>query len=403
MQLVEKHIIKKSHKYYKELDNLCFLSKNLYNVANYVVRQKFISTKKYINFSSLDKVLNCNNHDYKQLPAKVSQQVLRLLDKNWVSFFAAIKGYTKNPSNYLGRPKLPKYKDKVKGRNIVVYTKQALSKKELRKGIVKPSKTKVLIKTKVDPDTINQVRIVPSVNNAVCVEIVYTVPDVPLKTSNKVIGIDLGVNNLATVVNNHNSEKFIINGRPLKSMNAYYNKEKAKLMSFVGGEGTSNKIKRLTNKRNNKVRHYLHNASKYIVNYCLTNDVSKVIVGHNKEWKNGFNKRKSVNQNFICIPFNTLISQLKYKCALQGIELVETEERYTSKCSFVDNEEMKHYNKYIGRRISRGIFKAGTLKYNADVNGALNIIRKVIPTFGISEYGIQGVVVHPAKISLCKV
>lgn len=285
----------------------------------------------------------------------------------------------------------------------MVYTKQALSKKELRKGIVKPSKTKVLIKTKVDPDTINQVRIVPSVNNAVCVEIVYTVPDVPLKTSNKVIGIDLGVNNLATVVNNHNSEKFIINGRPLKSMNAYYNKEKAKLMSFVGGKGTSNKIKRLTNKRNNKVRHYLHNASKYIVNYCLTNDVSKVIVGHNKEWKNGFNKRKSVNQNFICIPFNTLISQLKYKCALQGIELVETEERYTSKCSFVDNEEMKHYNKYIGRRISRGIFKVGTLKYNADVNGALNIIRKVIPTFGISEYGIQGVVVHPAKISLCKV
>ena len=403
MQLVEKHIIKKSHKYYKELDNLCFLSKNLYNAANYIIRQEFISNKKYINFNALDKLLNCGNHDYKQLPAKVAQQVLRLLDKNWVSFFVAIKGYAKTPSKYLGRPNLPKYKDRAKGRNVVIYTKQALSKKELRKGIVKPSKTKVLIKTKVDPDTINQVRIVPSVNNVICVEIIYTVPDVPLKTSNNIIGIDLGVNNLATVVNNYNSEKFIINGRPLKSVNAYYNKKKARLMSFVGGKGTSNKIKKLTNKRNNKVRHYLHNASKYVVNYCLTNDVSKVIIGHNKEWKNGFNKRKDINQNFICIPFNTLISQLKYKCALQGIELVETEEGYTSKCSFVDNEKMKHYNKYIGRRISRGVFKTGSLKYNADVNGALNIIRKVIPTFGISEYGIQGVVVHPARITPCKV
>ena len=400
MQLVEQHIIKKNHKFYKELDKLCFLSKNLYNVANYIIRQEFINTSNYLNYNKIDKLLNVDNIDYKQLPAKVSQQTLKLLDKNWKSFFVSIKDYKNNPKKYLGRPKLPKYKDKVKGRNTVIYTTQALSKKELNKGIIKLSKTNIHFKTKIPIASINQVRIIPKANHIIVIEVIYTKEEKELKKNNKVIGIDIGLDNLSTVVNNFNSEKFIVNGKPLKSINAYYNKKKAKLMSYIDDKGTSRKIEKLTNKRNNKVKNYMHNTSKYIIDHCLANDISKIIVGHNKEWKQGINIGKRNNQNFVSIPFNMLINQLKYKGKLAGIEVIETEEGYTSKCSFVMSETMQHHESYLGKRVKRGLYKSNNLSYNADVNGALNIIRKVIPTFSIADYGIQGVVVHPIKVTL---
>lgn len=400
MQLVEQHIIKNTHKFYKELDKLCFLSKNLYNVANYYIRQEFISNSNYFNYNKIDKLLNIDNIDYKQLPAKVSQQTLKLLDKNWKSFFVSVKDYKNNPNKYLGRPKLPKYKDKIKGRNPVIYTIQALSKKELKKNIIKFSKTKIHFKTRVPIENINQVRIVPKLNNIIVIEVVYTVQEKEQIQNNNVIGIDLGLDNLATVVNNVNSEKLIINGKPLKSMNAYYNKKKAKLMSFIGDKGISKKIEKLTNKRNNKIKNYLHKTSKYIVNYCLTNNISTVIVGHNKEWKQAVNIGKKNNQNFVSIPYTILINQLKYKGKLQGLNVIETEESYTSKCSFIMSESLEHHENYLGKRVKRGLYKSNNLYYNADVNGALNIIRKVIPTFSVTDYGIQGVVVHPIKVTL---
>ena len=400
MQLVEQHIIKNTHKFYKELDKLCFLSKNLYNVANYYIRQEFTSNSIYLNYNKIDKLLNTDNIDYKQLPAKVSQQTLKLLDKNWKSFFVSVKDYKNNTNKYLGRPKLPKYKDKIKGRNPVIYTIQALSKKELKKGIIKLSKTNIHFKTKVPLESINQVRIIPKLNNVIVIEVVYTEEEKEQIQNNNIIGIDLGLDNLATVVNNVNSEKLIINGKPLKSMNAYYNKKKAKLMSFIGDKGTSKKIEKLTNKRNNKIKNYMHKASKYIIKYCLTNNISTVIVGHNKEWKQEVNIGKRNNQNFVSIPFNMLINQLKYKGKLEGIEVVETEESYTSKCSFIMSESLEHHENYLGKRIKRGLYKSNNLCYNADVNGALNIIRKVIPTFSVADYGIQGVVVHPIKVTL---
>lgn len=319
MQLVEQHIIKNTHKFYKELDKLCFLSKNLYNVANYYIRQEFTSNSIYLNYNKIDKLLNTDNIDYKQLPAKVSQQTLKLLDKNWKSFFVSVKDYKNNTNKYLGRPKLPKYKDKIKGRNPVIYTIQTLSKKELKKNIIKLSKTKIHFKTRVPIESINQVRIIPKLNNIIVIEVVYTVQEKEQIQNNNVIGIDLGLDNLATVVNNVNSEKLIINGKPLKSMNAYYNKKKAKLMSFIGDKGTSKKIEKLTNKRNNKIKNYLHKTSKYIIQYCLTNNISTVIVGHNKEWKQEVNIGKKNNQNFVSISYTTLINQLKYKGKLQGV------------------------------------------------------------------------------------
>lgn len=285
MQLVEQHIIKSTHKFYKELDRLCFLSKNLYNVANYMIRQEFTANGNYLNSYSVDKLLNVDNVDYKQLPSKVSQQTLKLLDQNWKSFSQALKSYKKNPSKFSSRPKLPKYKDKVKGRNPVIYTIQAISKKELKKGIIKLSKTNICFKTRVPVGSINQVCVVPKPNKVIVIEVVYTVQEKEVLKNSNILGIDLGVNNLATCVNTVNTDKFIVNGKPLKYMNQFFNKKRATLMSYVGNKGTSNRIQKLTNKRNNKVKNYLHKASKYIINYCLTNDISTVVVGHNKEWK----------------------------------------------------------------------------------------------------------------------
>ena len=400
MQLVEQHIIKSTHKFYKELDRLCFLSKNLYNVANYMIRQEFTANGNYLNSYSVDKLLNVDNVDYKQLPSKVSQQTLKLLDQNWKSFFQAVKSYKKNSNRFLGRPKLPKYKDKVKGRNPVIYTIQAISKKELRKGVIKLSKTSIHFKTKVPVDSINQVRVVPKPNKVIVIEVIYTVQEKEVLKNSNILGIDLGVNNLATCVNTVNTDKFIINGKPLKSMNQFFNKKRATLMSYVGDKGNSNRTQKLTNKRNNKVKNYLHKASKYIINYCLTNDISTVVLGHNKEWKQEVNTGKRNNQNFVSIPFTTLINQLKYKGQLQGITVLETEESYTSKCSFIMSESLEHHESYLGKRVKRGLYRCNGTNYNADVNGALNIIRKVIPTFSVADYGIQGVVVHPTKVTL---
>ena len=400
MQLVEQHIIKSTHKFYKELDRLCFLSKNLYNVANYMIRQEFTANGNYLNSYSVDKLLNVDNVDYKQLPSKVSQQTLKLLDQNWKSFFQVVKSYKKNSNRFLGRPKLPKYKDKVKGRNPVIYTIQAISKKELRKGVIKLSKTNIHFKTKVPVDSINQVRVVPKPNKVIVIEVIYTVQEKEVLKNSNILGIDLGVNNLATCVNTVNTDKFIVNGKPLKSINQFFNKKRATLMGYVGDKGTSNRIQRLTNKRNNKVKNYLHKASKYIINYCLTNDISTVVVGHNKEWKQKVNTGTRNNQNFVSIPFTTLINQLKYKGQLQGITVIETEESYTSKCSFIMSESLEHHESYLGKRVKRGLYRCNGTSYNADVNGALNIIRKVIPTFSVADYGIQGVVVHPTKVTL---
>lgn len=398
MQLVEKHIIKKSNPLYKEIDNLCFLSKNLYNAANYLIRQQYINEGTYLNYNNLDKIMNnSDNKDYYSLPCKVSQQVLRLLDKNYKSFFRSIKEYQNNKTKFKGVPKLPGYKHKSNGRNCLIYTIQAISKKGLDQGVLHLSRTNIRIKTKVDPARINQVRILPR-NMYYQVEVVYTVNEKEQKNNDNVLAIDLGVNNLASVVSNFNKDKMIINGRPLKSINQFFNKKRAKLQSFLKDKFTSNNLSKLTNKRDNKINHYLHNVSRGLINYCLANDVSKIIIGYNKEWKQCINIGKANNQTFVGIPFRKFISFIQYKARLEGISVDEHEESYTSKCSFIDDEAIHKHKCYLGKRIKRGLFKSQRgYVINADINAAFNILKKVIPTFSIRDYGIEGVVVHPVK------
>ena len=385
MQLVERHIIKKSNPLYKELDNMSFLSKNLYNQALYRIRQEFFETGKYLNYSNIVKQLTQENQvDYVALPRKVSQWVLKQVDYNFVSFFKSLKS-----EKVKHKARIPKYLKK-NGRNLLTFTNQAISTKELKQGYLKLSgynnKLKVLY------TNIQQVRVVPQ-NNVYVVEIIYNQQEPELLSNNNFVGVDIGLNNLATVGGN-NIKPVIINGRPLKSINQYYNKKLAKLKARQDKCNNKNvskrKIETLTRKRNNKVKDYLHKSSRMLVNHLVSNNVSKVVVGHNKEWKQDTNMDKRNNQNFVQIPFNQFIQMLTYKARLKGIKVVTREESYTSKCSFLDNETIEKHDTYMGKRVKRGLFKSNNGRLiNADLNGALNILRKEIPNAFEQGYGIE--------------
>lgn len=378
MQLVEQHIIKKDDERYKILDEVCFKSKNLYNAALYEIRQHFFNTKQFLNWFSVDKMFKeKKQEDYYALPCKVSQQTLKLLNQNFKSFFSLLK-----KKDYNKKKSIPKYLDKVKGRFVAIYTNQAFSKKEIKRGIIHLSGTDFKIKTKIDRSSINQVRIVPK-NSYYKVEVIYEIDEIEeLEDNDRYAAIDLGVNNLATVSFN-DSKPFIINGKPLKSINQFYNKRKAELQSKLkGNRKTSNRIESITRKRNNKVKNYLHKASRYIVNHLVSTNVNTLIIGKNDNWKQEANISKKNNQNFVLIPHSQFINMLSYKCKLVGIAVIMTEESYTSKCSFIDNEEMKHNEVYKGKRVKRGLFRTNKGKFiNADLNGSLNIMRKVIGEF----------------------
>ena len=402
MQLVERHVVNRNHKHFAEIDRLCFLSKNLYNAANYIIRQEFINNSKYLNYNAVQKLMQ-SQVDYKAIPAKVSQQVLMLLDKNWKSFFEATEAYQKDPSKFLGKPKLPKYKDKIKGRNIVVYTYQAISKPALiKKKLIKPSQTHIEIKTYIGYEGLCQVRLVPKLNHFI-VEVVYHNPSCDLELDkSRVVGIDLGLDNLATLTSN-SFQPLVINGRPLKSINQYFNKSKAKLQS-QSGKITSHRLQRLTTKRTFKVDNYLHKASRLVINYLISNNVGTLVIGKNDNWKQECNIGKRNNQNFVQIPHERFVHQLEYKAKLVGIEVIVNEESYTSKASFLDLDTIPTYKKGIshtfsGKRIQRGMYrsKSGRL-INADVNGSYNIIRKAVPN--AFSNGIEGVVVHPVRLTI---
>lgn len=398
---IEKHNINKSNPMWGICDSYCLKSKNLYNYANYILRQQFINKVPIYKYVELSKALN-KTEVFKDIESSSAQMTLKLLLQNWKSFMALIKKYKKNPSSLLGRPKMPKYKKK-DGRYICILTNMQT---QIKDGYLffafKPFKPyNNLIKTNIKGKHM-QTRIIPNGGNY-SLEIVYEV-DMPdyKESNNRIVGIDLGVDNLATCVNNVGAKSIIINGRPLKSINQFYNKEKAQMQSNLKklhNKDWSNKLQKLQNKRNNKIDYYLHCASKSIVNYCEELNIDTVIIGLNKTWKQESKLCKSSNQNFISIPYYKFISQLEYKLQNKGIGLIVNEESYTSGCSFLDNEPINktYYNK--NRRIARGLFKSnnGTI-INADSNGAYNIIKKVIPEAFVD--GIEGVDLHPLRVSV---
>ncbi len=407
MKLTERHIIKKGHKFWAEIDELSWQSKNLYNAANYIIRQNFIYGHGYLTYNQMDSLMK-QTPQYKALPAKVSQQVLRGLEKNWQSFFRGLSEYKEKPEKFLGKPKIPGYKDTKKGRNLLVYTIQAISKVSLKKGLIKPSKTTIEFHTKVGK-SIAFVRIVPKCDCYV-IEVIYDETEQFLNPNDHIGAIDLGVDNLMAVTSNQPGFiPLLINGRPLKSLNQFYNKRRSFLQSLLKGNGqSSQKIRRLTRCRNQKVDDYLHKASRYLVNLLIDQEITTLVIGYNPGWKQEIELGKVNNQKFVTIPHGRLIKMITYKCQKEGIKVIMQEESYTSVANFLNLDPLPVYGEetekpiFTGKRIKRGLYKTDQgFLVQADVIGSYNILRKAFPNV-FNRYGIERCVVHPRRINLSK-
>ena len=389
LQLTQQIIITQKHKYYAGLDYLCLLAKNLYNVALYNIRQQYFKDKTYLNYNALDKLLY-SNVDYKAIPYRQSaQQILRSVDKIYRSFFKGIK----SDKNKGKKVRLPKYKDKERGRYVLVYTNQCFKHKN---NIIKLKGIDgTWYEFYTDKENLQQVRLIPKGNHIV-VEIIYNV-EYELKEDNKrYASIDLGLNNIAALSSNV-CNSILYNGRPLKSINRYYNKHKAELQSKLGSNKyTSKRINRLTFRRNNKIKDYMHKLSSVIIQYMEANTLNTLIVGKNDGWKTNIDMSRVNNQNFVSIPYNMLISMLEYKCKLAGIKMICVKEAYTSKCSFLDEETIQKHDTYKGKRIKRGLFVSNRgVKINADINGSLNIM-----VVGLKQLNVKRdvLVLEPANL-----
>lgn len=378
MNLTETHQIRPNHKLYSICDELCFKSKNLYNAALFEFRQSYFDKEvDTLNWQNLNRIFNQNNQfDYRELPSKVSNTVLKKLGNNISSFWSLVK-----KPDYKKKVRLPKYLHKTDGRFIVEFNKQTFSNKrdEDNNLIICKSSLNLKIPTKVENP--QQIRIVPK-TGCYLIEVVYEIKENKIKKNQRVASIDLGLNNLATVVTNDGDNPILISGGKIKSINQYYNKITSKKKALLPyNVFTSKSLDRLWLKRNNKISYEIHKITKFLANYFDERDVSKVIIGNNSGWKNGINLGKRNNQNFVNIPYSKFINQLTYKCQLLGITVITREESYTSKASFLDYDEIPNYKdeikpKFSGKRIKRGLYKSTTRKINADVNGAYNIMVK---------------------------
>lgn len=406
MILVEQHIIKKGDCRYIAIDLAAYKSKNLYNATLYAVRQHFFETNEYLPYARAQRLFQeSNQFDYYELPSKVAQWTMKMVDQNFRSFFKSLQSYKKNPSKFSGRPKLPKYLDKTDGRYLLTYTSQAISKKALdKRGVLRCSGLDMEVSTTLDYKDIRQVRITKGIDYYT-IEVLYEVQDIPLKEDNGLYAaIDLGVNNFATVISNISGDTpFAISGKEMKSYNHWYNKEVAQYKSLLEQRNKRKHSKRLRKiglKRKNKMNDFMHKSSRYIVNQLVSKGITTLVIGKNKNWKQDISIGKVNNQNFVQIPYESFISKLQYKCALNGIRVELVNESHTSKCSFLDNEEIGHHKTYMGKRIKRGLFRSGGGKLiNADVNGSYNILRKCKPN-AFKVNGVMGVVVHPVIVKI---
>ncbi|MCU0492377.1 MAG: transposase [Chloroflexaceae bacterium] len=398
MQLVERHVIKATDPRFAAIDAASFAAKNLYNAANYLMRQAFITGgERVLSYAQLYRAAR-HLPAYTGLPRKVAQQVLKSLQKNWVALQAARREWAVHPEKFRGKPGLPKYLDKQRGRYLLVYTVQALSRPALRQGRIAPSGLDITVTTR--QTSVNQVRMVPKRTHYV-VEVVYSKqPEPATRDPTRIAGLDLGINNLVTIA--ANTPGFIpvtVNGRPLKAINQWYNKRRAQLHARLPhGQFWSHQLDRLTDKRNRHIDHALHVASKRIIDLLVREGIGTLVIGYNPWWKQQVRLGTRNNQQFVQLPHARLIHMLTYKGELRGMRVIVHEESYTSKCSFLDNEPVGKHDQYLGRRVTRGLFRAADGRHsNADVNGAYNIIGKVAPD--AFAQGRSGCVVHPVRLA----
>lgn len=365
---------------------MCFNSKNLYNEVNYELRQQYIGSGKHMSYYEANSKYK-TYENYKSCYSQPANCTLRLLFKNWKSFEVAVKDYEKYPAKYLGKPKLPKYLSK-DGRYLWMIPNNSFcydyEKSEIHFRVRALHGYQWRSRCLGRPI---QVRFVPY-GTCYIMEVVYEIelPDIEQHDSKRIVAIDLGVNNLITATNNIGERPIIVNGKPLKSINQFYNKREAYLKSVLSKRNQkywSNKLDVIAFKRHRRVCDYMHKASSFIIKWCFRNNIDTLIIGENKKWK----QKHQGMQNFKSIPYEMLKRQLEYKCRDAGINYMEVYEGYTSGTSFLDGEIPCKENYNISRRIGRGLFQASGKLINADVNASLQIMRKVFPD--AYSYGIE--------------
>ena len=393
MRIVERHIIKDDY-----FEDICLKSGLLYNYTLYLVRQGIFSGNYLKEYELSTKLGKENQFDFRNLPCNVSQQVVKQVFRNINTWIKLKKDYEKNPSKYKVKPKLPKYK-KGKKQNVLVFTTSGCRIKNgyiyFIKNIVKP------IKTKIGENKLCQVRIIPKTTCYV-VEVIYEKKEVDLGLSkSNILSIDLGLNNLCTCINNAGVKPFIINGKIIKSFNQWYNKKRAKWMSFIGDKGISKRLGWLNNRRNFWIEDKIHKISRWIIDFCVKHNIGTIIIGLNKGWKQEIKLGKQSNQKFVEIPFSKLIDKISYKGKLIGIDVRTTEESYTSKVDHLAFESLKKQDVYLGKRIKRGLFQSSIGKLlNADVNGAIGIGRKVFGDSYVNKIIDSGLAFNPVRVNV---
>lgn len=401
MQLVEQHRIDRHDPRFAAIDAATFASKNLYNAAMYLKRQTYIfEQNRIISYKDLDKQMHTTT-EYRALPAKVAQWVLKQVCAAWDSYFAAVAAWQVHPEKFKGHPKLPEYLDK-RGRNLLVYTDQAISRDPKNAGWVVPSGVPIRVATKHSHAEIAQVRLVPKSTHYV-VEVVYDRdPDSSAALDPSLIAsMDIGVNVLAAISSNQPGfTPLLVNGRPLKRCNQWYNKRRARLQAQLPeGQFTSRAIEEITDKRHRVITYYLHAASRTIINLLVREGIGSLVIGKNVEWKQAVHMGKRNNQAFVMIPHARFIEMLTYKAMLAGIQVTTIEESHTSKCSFLDLEPIEHHDHYLGKRVKRDVFLASDGRgIHADINASLNILRRHAPQ--VVANGISAFQTRPQRLRL---
>ena len=387
MRLVYKFYIRHT----EELDRLFRISNNLYNQALYLFRQQLDTDGTWLWYNDMDKLMKKTTNpegecNYKLLKSQCSQQILRVLDKNIKAFCKSIKDWKKHPDKYKDMPKMPHYR-KRGGMFNLYYTNQSCSIKDGRIRLAKDLFVSIpqLEKYGENLKSLHQVRLIPNSRN-IKVEIVYEkeIEQADVDKA-KYASIDLGLDNLATMVTSEGCT--IYSGKYLKSYNNHFNKTLSHLQSIKSLQGikrTTRRITRMYDKRDRYFEDAFQKVSRQIVDTLVRNRIGTLVVGYNAGWKQNSDMGKKNNQKFVQMPFARLADYLRYKCEMIGIKFIMNEESYTSKCDALALEPIGKHEIYLGRRVKRGLFRSSTGKMiNADQNGALNILRKVV---GDSEF-----------------
>ena len=395
MQLVRQVQFKHS----KLLDEITFLSKNLFNVATYTVRQRFFKERYWIRYHELWRLLK-SHESYQKLQeacrSHPPQQVLKQVDRNFKSFFNAIKTWKNDPSKFQGMPKPPHYKRK-NGRNLVYFTSLQCRLKDGFVLLTQKMERLGFPKIKTTLESVKGVRIVPF-GDRYNIELIYDYEprDLHLNEDN-VLGIDLGLNNIVTASDNIGNKPMIIKGGVIKSINQFYNKQLAKYKSvskICNNTEVTKRILKFHRKRNNKIRDFFHKTSRKVVNYCISNDIGTIVVGYNEGWKQGISIGKRSNQNFVSVPFLKLVQQIEYKSEMVGIKVVRITEEYTSQTCSSCGVVRKSNRKYRGLYVCKD---CGVV-LNADVNASKNMILKGVPE---SKWiGDRGCLSHPIVLKV---